>query len=70
MDSSKLAGKTRLKAAQSEAKVCPRCELGRGIEKKKTCPQMVANDLQAVYESNEINENITLSKPTDASLKR
>lgn len=31
---------------------------------------MVANDLQAVYESNEINENITLSKPTDASLKR
>lgn len=69
MDSSKLAGKTRLKAAQSEAK-CPRCEPGRGIEKKKTCPQMVANNLQAVYESNEINENITLSKPTDASLKR
>lgn len=70
MDSSKFAGKTRLKAAQSEAKVCPRCELGRGFEKKKTCPQTVANNLKDVYESTEINENITLSKSTDASLKR
>lgn len=38
MDSSKFARNTRLKAAQSEAKVCPRCKLGRGLEKKKKKP--------------------------------
>lgn len=38
MDSSKFARNTRLKAAQSEAKVCPRCKLGRGLEKKKNQP--------------------------------
>jgi len=72
MDSSKFARNTRLKAAQSEAKVCPRCKLGRGLEKKrkKTSPQRVANDLKDVYKSDEINENMTLPNPTDASLKR
>lgn len=70
MDSSKFARNTRLKAAQSEAKVCPRCKLGRGLEKKKkkkTSPQRVANDLKDVYKSDEINENMTLPNPTDAS---
>lgn len=70
MDSSKFARNTRLKAAQLEAKVCPRCKLGRGLEKKKNSPQRVANDLKDVYKSDEINENITLPNPTDASLKR
>lgn len=40
------------------------------LKRKKTSPQRVANDLKDVYKSDEINENMILPNPTDASLKR